>query len=136
MKYHFNTPSPPQILVLENQKHRTEGEGERCLRLQVTQEMKANAEVYYGDETCREKLTLLLEEKRLAIWLVDFARHTGIVDSLRILAMSGSDIKKKTCTSLRMSSSAMTLKLQIISSQTRSRIRLVSKPRSSYFGSP
>ncbi|XP_022760731.1 uncharacterized protein LOC111306954 [Durio zibethinus] len=32
---------------------------------QVTQEMKAKAEVYYGDETCREKFTLLLEEKGL-----------------------------------------------------------------------
>ena len=56
------------------------------------------------------------------------------VDTSRILALSGSDIKRRgTCTSLRMFSSATTLKLQLISSQTRSRIRLVSKPRSSWF---
>ncbi|XVF38920.1 hypothetical protein REPUB_Repub20aG0144000 [Reevesia pubescens] len=32
---------------------------------QVTQEMKAKADVCYGDETCREKFTLLLQEKGL-----------------------------------------------------------------------
>ena len=32
---------------------------------QVTKEMKAKAEVYYGDEACREKFTLLLQEKGL-----------------------------------------------------------------------
>ncbi|XVE65478.1 hypothetical protein DITRI_Ditri08aG0003100 [Diplodiscus trichospermus] len=29
----------------------------------VKQEMKAKAEVYYGDQTCREKFALLLQEK-------------------------------------------------------------------------
>ena len=32
---------------------------------QVTQEMKAKAEVYYEDEACREKFTLLYQEKGL-----------------------------------------------------------------------
>lgn len=32
---------------------------------QVTQEMKAKAEVYYGDETCRKKFMSLLQEKGL-----------------------------------------------------------------------
>lgn len=63
MKYHFNTPPPPQkpppslILVLEKPPRRKMS--------QVTQEMKAKAEVYYGDETCRKKFMSLLQEKGL-----------------------------------------------------------------------
>ncbi|MBA0570990.1 hypothetical protein Golob_004588 [Gossypium lobatum] len=38
----------------------------------VTKEIKAKAEVYYGDETCREKFVSLLEEKGFPIGLLTF----------------------------------------------------------------
>ncbi|XVF62404.1 hypothetical protein PTKIN_Ptkin09bG0004900 [Pterospermum kingtungense] len=54
---------------------------------QVTQEMKAKAEVYYGNETCREKFMLLLQEKGLPSGLLTlqdiqecgYVKDTGFV---------------------------------------------------------
>ncbi|OMO53451.1 hypothetical protein CCACVL1_28631 [Corchorus capsularis] len=54
---------------------------------QVTQEMKARAEVCYGDETCREKFSFLLEQKGLPSGLLTlqdiqecgYVKETGFV---------------------------------------------------------